>query len=145
MGSSISPIGGKAGKEFGPLTGANFDTGVLLSTCQNVGPNALGVTPAAELPHGYKNVIVQLIPGDMTAGGCTVMVTFDLETARGNGDAWEPAPSPNTEASFAWTNPLTTVTGQRLLKIDYPIAAIKGVFSGDFDGTTTELRITAVP
>jgi len=145
MGSAITTIGGKAGKPFGPLVGANFDTGVLLSSCQNIEDNNLGFTPAPELPFGYKNIIVQLVPGDMANGNVEILVTLDLETARGNGDAWEPAISPSTEAAYAWTNPLTNVSGQRMLKIDYPIAAIKAVCSGDFDGTTTVLAIGAAP
>lgn len=144
MGSVITTLGNRAGKPLVTLSAASYDTGVILSTSPVINV-VTDLQVPGDLPMGYKNVLFQLLVGDMTVGSVTVYGTIDKQTMLGNAENWEPIVSPSTEAAFAWSNPLTPTAGQRLLKCDVAFIAYRALTSDDFDGTTTQLLVLAAP
>ncbi|MDE2097357.1 MAG: hypothetical protein KGL39_08950 [Patescibacteria group bacterium] len=147
MGRSAT-VGSFAGKLIAPLSAANHDTGVILSVFPIISATIGGVTSTGvtgDLVPGYKSVLFQLVPGNMSVGSVTVYGTIEELTAAGLAQNWEPLVSPQTEANFAWSNPLTATAGQRLLKTDAPFIAYRATTDGTFNGTTTKLYVFAAP
>lgn len=144
MGSTITTVGNRRGKPLVTLAAPSYNTGVILSTSPVTNIVTAAFVPG-DLPMGYKNVWFQLLVGDMTVGGVTVLTTLDQQTMLGVAQNWEPVVAPSSEAAFQWANPLTSQAGQRLLKADIAGIAYAATTSDDFDGTTTQLLVLAAP
>jgi hypothetical protein len=89
-----------------------------------------------EVPPFYKARTFQLLLGGATDVSVEIFGTLDRNTAEGNASNWEPIPAPSTEASPAWSNPLTDAAGTRMFYCNAPLAAVYAVATSPMGGWT---------
>ena len=136
------PNAGAVGNKAGVIVVAAFTVANTRSTFWWEGGASL--TGGSQIPFGWKNIIFQLVPGNMSAGSIEIDVTVELLTAQGTNANWEPVPAQNSGSGNSWFNPLTANPGQRLLHVNSgPWLASSALTSSDYVGTTAFLLASA--
>jgi len=130
MGSNKTTVGNAAGVSAATFTAAGQDSGPLLfNVCT-----------------GYEKWVFQLT-GSGTGYAVTIYGTLDRDTAAGTAvtPQWFALPGQSSEASPAWTNPLTM--DSPALAVNAPLVAVRAVSSalpGGESGSVT-LQIFVAP
>jgi hypothetical protein len=101
-----------------------------------LGPGVSPVIGFNEIPPFYKARTFQLLLGGATDVSVEIYGTLDQPTCEGLASNWEPIPAPSTEATPAWSNPLTDAAGTRMFYCNAPLAAVYAVATSPMGGWT---------
>ncbi len=139
MGTSRSTIGNVGGKVIATFT-ASGDSGPLL----------YHVHAPGNQPYDFSEIRAC---SEFTIGlggsdtGLTVTMYFTTDVATANGTSanpvWFLCPSPSTEASAQWSNPMTNISGQNVLNFKAHAIALRAVAAGTANGTLNVLLLSS--